>query len=70
MGGVTFYYLKTNYLKAFQNLIVIKLTRPAWAGFKTEEEGKAKILEINASSPGLVVRQKTHDREVLGSNPR
>jgi hypothetical protein len=27
-------------------MMVLKLTRPAWAGFKTAEEGRAKICKF------------------------
>jgi hypothetical protein len=28
------------------HLLFLKKTRPAWAGFKTAEEGRAKIIKI------------------------
>jgi hypothetical protein len=39
-------YHKTEFFDPKKTKIISNVTRPAWAGFKTEEEGRAKICKF------------------------
>ena len=40
------YFLAYGFFHFEMQVVVIRLTRPAWAGFKTAEEGRAKICKF------------------------